>query len=163
VSRRSALLALLLAALMLVPTAASATGRRSMTFQLTSVTRVTTPHDLPPKGRENKGDYIVYKALLVAMGPLFGKVKNRAVGYEEGTVTYTSATKARLRGISTFEGQGTVTFSGPMKELSKGRTSVPITGGTGKFHGAKGVIVIGPGDTKATNTYRLSLPCAGCA
>jgi hypothetical protein len=152
----------LLVAVSLVPAASGGQQAKKMTFSIMSRVQVTQPFDTAPKGRENKGDYIKYKALLLTVGPLFGKqTKNQAVGYEEGTQTYLNATDARVRGKTTFPGQGTITYRGLMKSLRNGTISVPITGGTGKFSGAHGVLIIGPGDLTSLNTYRLSLPGAG--
>ncbi len=135
-----------------------------MTITILSVTRVTVPHDSSPKGRENKGDYIEYKALLLTIGPIFGKQKkNQPIGWEAGTQTYTSSTDVRVVGEATFPGQGTIKFKGAMKSLKKGFVSVRIVGGTGKFTGAQGVLLIGPGDLKSVNTYRLNLPGVGVA
>jgi hypothetical protein len=155
VVRRLSLLLVVLLAATYVPAASA----KRMTITILSLTRVTVPHDLAPKGRENKGDYIEYKALLVTVGPLFGKQKkNQPVGWEAGIQTYTSATTAKVKGVATFPGQGKIRFNGVMKSLKNGKLSVPIRGGTGKFSGATGVLLIGPGDLKSVNTYRLDIP-----
>jgi len=164
VVRRLALFlaALLAVSIALVPVASSQTGDKKMTITILSRTQVAIPHDLAPKGRENKGDWITYKALLLTVGPLFGKKhKNQPVGFEAGTQTYTNATDARVRGKTTFPGQGTIQYRGKMKELRNGTISVPIVGGTGKFAGAKGVLLIGQGEVQSVNTYRLTIPEAG--
>jgi hypothetical protein len=169
VVRRLSLLLVALMAFSLVPVAASSTHRseaaraKKMTITILSQTRVAVPHDLAPKGKENKGDWIRYRSLLLAVKPLWGKRKNEAVGWEVGTQTYTNATDARVNGKSTFPGQGTIQFRGVMKSLANGKISVPIVGGTGKFSGAKGVLIIGPGQTVSVNTYRLTFPDAGIA
>jgi hypothetical protein len=157
--RLPALLALVLLSTLVVGSAAQAeTTVKKLNFEVMSYTRITEPHDLPPKGRENKGDYIIYRNLLVSVGPLFGKEKfPLAVGYETGTLTYLSATVARIRGKMTFQGQGTILIRGKMKDLPNGSTTVPVVGGTGKFSRASGVLIVGPGSTKALNTFRLKL------
>jgi hypothetical protein len=156
------LVAALAASVSLVPAASSQSQDRKMTITIVSRTQVAMPHDLAPKGRENKGDWIQYKALLLTVGPLFGKRhKNLPVGFEAGTQTYTNATDARLRGKTTFPGQGTIRFRGMMKDLPNGRISVRVVGGTGKFAGAKGVLIIGPGEMQSVNTYRLTIPETG--
>jgi hypothetical protein len=162
VARRLIALLVTLAAAACLPAAVPAAKTQKLTITILSVTRVTVPHDTAPKGRENKGDYIEYKALLLTVGPLFGKQKkNQPVGWEEGTQTYTSATSARVRGKATFPGRGTISFRGPMKSLKNGMLSVPIVGGTGKFTEARGVLLIGPGDLQSVNTYRIRLPGSG--
>jgi hypothetical protein len=146
----------------LAPAASAQSQDRKLTIKVLSRTQVAIPHDLPPKERENKGDWIQYKALLLTVGPLFGKRhKNQPVGFEAGTQTYTNATDARVRGKTTFPGQGTIRYRGMMKELRNGMISVPIVGGTGKFAGAKGVLLIGPGQVESVNTYRLTIPEVG--
>jgi hypothetical protein len=161
VVRRLSLLLVVLLAATCVPAAAPAASGKKMTITILSLTRVTVPHDLAPKGRENKGDYIEYKSLLLTVGPLFGKKKkNQPIGWEAGIQTYTSATTARVKGVATFPGQGKIRFNGPMKELKNGKISVRIRGGTGKFAGATGVLLIGPGELQSVNTYRLVIPGA---
>ena len=123
---------------------------------------MTQPHDIAPKGRENRGDYIKYKALLLTVGPLFGKQKkNVAVGYEEGTQTYRTPPTRGCGARRRSRGRARSTFGALMKSLRNGTISVPIVGGTGKFTGAHGVLIIGPGDLSSLNTYRLSLPGVG--
>jgi len=163
VRRLSVLLAVMLATAVL-PAAVPAASPKKMTITILSLTRVTVPHDIKPVGRENRGDYIRYQALLVTIGPLFGKQKkNQPIGWERGTQTFTSATGVRAQGTATFPKQGTIKYKGAMKQLKRGFVSVPIVGGTGKFTGAKGVLLIGPGQLKSVNTYRLSLPGVGVA
>jgi hypothetical protein len=45
-----------------------------------------------------------------------------------------------------------------MTPLPKGANSVPVVGGTGKFRGARGVLVMSAGQDKAVNTFHLELP-----
>ena len=138
---------------------------KKLTFQIMSLSRVTIPHDKAPKGRENRGDWISYRSLLVSVGPLFGKKKKfTPVGFEAGKYTFTSATTAKINSTATFHGQGTIKIRGPLTDHKDGTSTVPIVGGTGKFNGAHGVLVISPGTTlKAVNTYKLSLPATGAA
>jgi hypothetical protein len=154
------LLIAVLGAVSLLPATQSqgATGPRKVTIQVLSVTRVSIPHDLAPKGRENRGDYLEFKDLLVTIGPLFGrKHKNEPVGWDQGTQTYTNTTDARMVGVATFPGQGLIRFKGMMKPLPKGANSVPVVGGTGKFSGARGVLVMSAGQDKSVNTFHLVL------
>ena len=154
---------MLVLAASVLPAAAPAKDK-TMTIKILSLIRVTVPHDTAPKGRENKGDYVTYRALLVTVGPLFGKKKkNIPVGYELGKQTFTSATDASIKSEVTFPGQGTLRVRGAMRTLKNGLTRVPIVGGTGKFAGARGELLIGPGDLKSVNTYHLSIPGVGVA
>jgi hypothetical protein len=128
-----------------------------VTLRLTSFTTVTQSHDTAPKGKLNKGDSIDFKDLLVATSDQLGKKQGKPVGFDAGTVLYTSATRQKMEGVTTFPGFGTVTFAGEPKTAKDGTATVPIVRGTGQFKGVKGVLVIGNGDQKAPNTYVLTL------
>jgi hypothetical protein len=148
----------LAAATALIPSAQAATH---MTLKLTSITTVTDAHDTAPKGKANKGDNIDFKDLLITTSnDQLGKKKGKPVGYDAGTVLYTSATAQKIEGVTTFPGFGTVTFVGPLKTAKDGTVTVPITKGTGQFKGVTGSLIIGAGDQKAPNTYVLTLPHA---
>lgn len=148
-------LIIVLAAAMVVAPASQATTH--VTLILTSLTTVTQTHDTVPKGKANKGDSIDFKDLLVATGDQLGKKKGKPVGYDAGTVLYTSSTSQKIEGVTTFPGFGTVTFAGVMTTAKDGTTTVPIISGTSQFKGVKGRLVIGNGDQKAPNTYVLTL------
>jgi len=140
----------------------SATQAKKLTITIISRTRTYTQYDLKPKGKQNKGDWFRYRALLLTTGPLFGKKhKNVPVGWEAGTQTYVNPVDARIKGTATFPGQGTIKFRGLMRSLKNGMISVPVVGGTGKFKNAKGVLLIGAGDIQSVNTYRLTIPEPG--
>jgi hypothetical protein len=163
--RRLSLLLALLPALALVPSAgsagaATAAAEKSLSFTVMSYVRVVKPHDFPPKKKENRGDFLEIRSVLASVGPIFNVRKAKVpVGWDTATLVYLNDKgKARLRGKAIFRGQGTLLYRGVMKDLPGGRTSVPIVNGSGKFRGAKGVLVIGPGELKATNTFRLKLP-----
>src|SRR5262245_4570248 len=148
---------LILVVLAFLP-ASSAHAAKRMEFTVESHIRVSLPHDLPPKGRENKGDYIRYQDLLLNTEPNFGKKTGVPVGWDKGTLTYTSATDARLTGSAFFPGYGSIKYGGVMKPLKNGASSVKIVSGGGKYVGARGVLIIGPGNEKALNTFRFTLP-----
>lgn len=153
----------LIAVVLVAALAPAAQAAKKMTIKLESHVRVARVYDLPPKGRENKGDYIKYQDLLLNTEPRFGRKKGVAVGYDKGTLTYTSATDARVSGSAHFPTLGTITYKGAMKSLKNGSSSVRIIGGTGKFSGARGVLIIGPGNQVAMNTFRFTLPETGVA
>jgi hypothetical protein len=157
VVRRLPLVLALTAATALVPSAQAATH---MTLKLTSLTTVTDVHDTAPKGKENKGDNIDFKDLLVTTGDQLGKKKGKPVGYDAGTVLYTSGKTQKIEGVTTLPGLGTLTFVGVMKTMKDGTVHVPVIKGTGSFKGAKGTLIIGQGSQKAPNTYVLRLPHA---
>jgi hypothetical protein len=150
---RKLLLAAFVAAFAAAPAAQGAT---SVTIVFTSYTTVTKTHDTPPRGKPNGGDKIEFKDLLVATDNQVGK-KGKAVGFDAGTVFYTSPTSQRIEGLTTFPGLGTLTFGGEMKASKDGTVHVPVLKGTGSFKGAKGTLIIGEGNQKAPNTYVLTL------
>lgn len=134
-----------------------------VTITVVSHVRVSIPHDIAPKGRENKGDYLKYQSLLLNSGPQFGKKKGVPVGWDKGTLTYLSPTLARFNGSAHFPGQGTITYRGVMKDIGHGNSSIAIVGGGGKYTGARGILIIGPGDLKALNTFRFTVPSGAVA
>jgi len=152
VVRRLVLVALLAA--LAVPAAEASS---SVTLVFTSYTTITKTHDTAPRGKPNAGDTIEFKDLLVAVSTQLGK-KGKPVGYDAGTVLYTSKTAQKIEGVTTFPGVGTVTFEGVMKTGKDGKTRVPVIKGTGSFKGAHGMLIIGTGEQKAPNTYVLRLP-----
>jgi hypothetical protein len=151
---RRLLVATALAAIAAVPVAEGAT---SVTLVFTSYTTVTKTHDTAPKHKANAGDSIDFKDLLVAVSTQLGK-KGKPVGYDAGTVLYTSGTAQKIEGVTTFPGVGSVTFEGEMKTMKDGTVHVPVVKGTGVFKGAYGELIIGKGAQKAPNTYVLRLP-----
>jgi|SRR5262245_1784011 len=149
---------LLLVAVLVALAAPAAQATTSVTIVFTSYTTVTKTHDTPPRGKPNAGDKIEFKDLLVATDNKLGKKKGKPIGFDAGTVVYTSPTKQAIEGVTTIPGVGTLTFGGEMKTMKDGTVHVPVTKGTGSFKGAKGVLIIGQGTAKAPNTYVLRLP-----
>ena len=152
---RRLLVTLVLAAFAAAPAAQAAT---SVTLVFTSYTTITKTHDKPPHGKANAGDTIEFKDLLVATDNQLGKKKGKPIGYDAGTVIYTSPTAQQIEGVTTVPGVGTLTFGGQMKTMKDGTVHVRIVKGTGSFKGATGVLIIGQGSQKAPNTYVLRLP-----
>jgi hypothetical protein len=152
-------LAACLPALLLV-SGAQARRAQTVTIQLTSVITQRTDHDLPPKGRLNKGDFVGFRDLLLNRKAQFGKKPGRPVGYDLGTMTSTGGSKTKIRVKAVFPKIGTITCSGPFVTRKDGTTVVPITGGTGGFKGATGMVVIGAGESKSPNTYIVTVPHA---
>jgi hypothetical protein len=148
-------LAILLGALLGAPAAQASTPVKLV---FTSYTTVTQTHDTSPQGRANRGDSIDFKDLLVTTSQQLGKAKGNPIGYDAGTVVYTSRTDQKIKGVTTLPGFGTVSFAGSMKMRKDGTVHVPIVSGTGAFRGARGVLIIGKGDQTAPNTYVLTLP-----
>jgi hypothetical protein len=152
-------LAACLSALLLV-SGAQARGAQTVTIQLTSLITQRADHDLPPKGKLNKGDFVGFKDLLLNRKAQFGKKVGLPVGYDVGTMTSTGGAKTKINVKAVFPKIGTITYSGPFVTRKDGTTVVPITGGTGGFKGATGTVVIGSGETRSPNTYIVTVPHA---
>ena len=152
-------LAACLSALLLV-SGAQARGAQTVTIQLTSLITQRADHDLPPKGKLNKGDFVGFKDLLLNRKAQFGKKAGLPVGYDVGTLTSTGGAKTKINVKAVFPKIGTITYSGPFVTRKDGTTVVPITGGTGGFKGATGTVVIGSGETRSPNTYIVTVPHA---
>jgi hypothetical protein len=135
-------------------------GAQTVTIELTSLITQRADHDLPPKGKLSKGDFVGFRDLLLNRKAQFGKKAGLPVGYDVGTMTSTGGTKTRITVKAVFPKIGTITYSGPFVTRKDGTTVVPITGGTGGFKGATGTVVIGAGETKSPNTYIVTVPHA---
>jgi hypothetical protein len=146
----------LAAAAAIVLAAAPAAEAAKLTIKVTSVTLTVRPTDRAPAGT-SKGDTIVYRNRLVNAVRQFGRPAGAAVGSDRGTMTFTGAHSARYSGTAVLPG-GTLTLAGAVVALTGGRIAVPVSGGTGKFAGARGYVVVGPGNKRALNTYTLTLP-----
>jgi hypothetical protein len=154
--RTRTLLALVAAALA-VPAASQARAQDTLTLKVTSVSVKLTQKDKPPKGA-SKGDTIVFQDNLLNAAAQFGKKVGEKVGTDHGTMTFTSKTAAFFKGSATLPG-GTVTLNGNVMAGSDGKSLViPVTGGTGRFKGATGFVLVGPGDKRSLNTYSLTFP-----
>ena len=91
---------------------------------------------------------------LLNVVPQFGRKAGAAVGTEHSTLTFRSSTRATISGAVTLPG-GTLSYRGAGRIGSS--TPNPVVGGTGRFAGARGTLVVGNG-TSPLNTYRLTLP-----
>jgi hypothetical protein len=135
-----------------LPPAAAA---ETLTIEVVSVGVSVHSHDLAPKGT-SKGDTVVYRDRLVNAAAQFGKKKGAQVGTDRGTMTFTSAHTARFSGSAVLPG-GTLALSGKVTPVSNGYLAIPVTGGTGRYAGATGVLIVGPGQKQALNVYRLTI------
>jgi hypothetical protein len=147
-------------AALLVATGAQARGTETVTIQFTSWITQRTDHDLPPKGKLNKGDYVAFRDLLVNRKAQFGRKAGKPVAYDIGTMTSTGGSGTKIYVKAYFPKIGTITYSGPFVTRKDGTAVVPITGGTGAFAGATGTVVIGAGQAKSPNTYIVTVPHA---
>ena len=143
---KAPLAASLLVALALVPAASAGTR----TIKVTSVSISYKTTDKPPKG-PSKGDTIVYRDRLLNAVAQFGRKQGAVVGSDHGTMTFTSAHSARFDGLAVLPG-GTLTLSGNVLAVTATSFAIPVTAGTGRFAGAKGYLVVGPGKKKSSAT-----------
>jgi hypothetical protein len=126
---------------------------KSVTIKVTSVVKSTRSHDTPPKGT-SQGDKVDFHDVLLNATPQFGKNTNERVGTDTGTMTFTSKSTARLDGIANLP-DGTISFSGLVTVLADSSITVPVIGGTGKYKNASGTLLVGAGNKRSPNTYKL--------
>jgi hypothetical protein len=139
------------------PPTTTAVQPTTLTIVVDSISLTSVSHDQPPKGA-SKGDSIVFTdTLRNSSGPQFGKGAAAEVGSDEGTMSFTSRTTARLVGIATLP-NGTIDFNGAVVVNSDGTISVAVVGGTGKYAHATGFLKVGKGTKTALNTYTLNFP-----
>jgi hypothetical protein len=148
---RAALIAVLTAAVL-----APAAHAETITFSVMSVVVSAKPTDVPPKGA-SKGDKILERDRLVNTGARFGRAKGAVVGTDHGTLTFTSTHTARYSGTVVLP-DGTIKLAGSITLLARGSLRIKVVGGTGRYAKATGSVVVGPGDKRSLNTYRLTLP-----
>lgn len=146
---------LLAAALGLAAVSAPAAAAKTITLQVRSVGISAVSHDRLPKGA-SKGDTIVQHDRLLNAVAQFGRKKGAAVGSDHGTMTFTSARTARFDGVAVLP-RGTLTLKGKVTAAQGGILVIPVTGGTGAYRGAKGILLVGPGQKRALNVYRFTI------
>jgi hypothetical protein len=137
---------------------ACATGAEAatLTVRVTSVTLSVRPTDRAPAGT-SRGDTIVYRNRLLNAVRQFGRPAGAVVGSDRGTITFTGAHSARYAGTAVLPG-GTLELAGRVIALTGSRIAIPVAGGTGRYAGALGYVVVGPGKQRALNVYTLTLP-----
>lgn len=145
--------ALVAAAIVVAGAQAAQAGK--LTIAVTSVSVSARHTDVPPKGA-SKGDTIRFRDRLVNAKAQFGKEKGAVVGSDRGTMTFTGPHTARFSGVAVLPG-GTLRLDGNVVPVTNGIV-IPVTGGTGRFARARGVVVVGHGDKAAPNTYVLTVP-----
>ncbi len=128
----------------------------TLTIQVTSVVISIKPIDKKPKG-SSKGDRIVYRDKLLNAVRQFGKARGKRVGTDHGTMTFTSPHTARFDGTAKLPG-GSVRIRGTVRPVAGGSLQIPVAGGTGRYAKATGTLTVGPGENRALNTYRITLP-----
>jgi len=94
---------------------------------------------------------------LYNLVPQFGKPKGALVGSDSGTLRKTGTISFSFKGIARLPG-GTLTVRG---QVIGGEhvSNLTIAGGTGRFAGARGVVVIREmgGQGRASNIFHLTL------
>jgi Dirigent-like protein len=151
---RRGLLVLIAVAALAAPGTAAA--KKELTIRVVSVSTLLKEIDKPPKGA-SKGDRVVFRDTLRNAVKQFGKAKGAKVGSDRGTMTFASASSARFDGTARLPG-GTVTLRGGVVPIESGGMAIPVVGGTGRYAGATGVLVVGPGSKQALNVFVLELP-----
>ena len=144
-------------ALVVVPAAQA----KTVTLEVTSVSVSIRNHDVAPKG-VSKGDTIVYRDRLENPVAQFGRKKGAVVGSDHGTMTLTGAHTATFDGIAQLP-DGTIRIKGAVIPVQGGYLAFPVIGGTGKYEKARGFVLVGSGETRVLNVYRLALPNANVA
>ncbi len=161
-TRLSVLIAatVVLVGLALPADAAPDTRTEAVTIRLISVTtELRVQKDVAPKEVFSPGDVIWQKSVLRNAAAQFGKPKGARVGSDTGTVTIVSRTLVDNKGVSVLPG-GTIRIAGRTKATGTTLT-LPVTGGTGRYAGARGKLDVRSLDasgTRASNVYRLTLP-----
>ena len=135
------------AVLLLTPSLGQARSSRTMDIKVVSVlsgySRSTTSLRMTDK--------------LYNLVPQFGKPKGALVGSDSGTLKKTGTISFSFRGLARLPG-GTLNVRGQV--IGGERVSnLTIAGGTGRFAGARGVVVIRgmAGQGRASNIFHLTL------
>jgi hypothetical protein len=134
----------------------------TLTFTVGTLEGLTTVHPHPPAG--SVGDAYVSTLELVNNGSAqLGKGARAKVGTMQ--FTYTIRRQCVVAGcvstadfdtVTTLPG-GKVIANGKSIPISSATITIPVTGGTGRYVGAKGSVTISPSRTKRS-TYTLDLP-----
>jgi hypothetical protein len=143
------LLLLTSAALVLVPASVGqARSEKKMDVKVVSVL----------SGASQSRDTIRMSDKLYNLVPQFGKPKGALVGSDSGTVKRTGTLSASFRGVARLPG-GTLTVKGQVI-AGEPISDVAVSGGTGRFAGARGIVVIRElsGRARAANIFHLTLP-----
>lgn len=159
--RLRAALALTAAFALSAPLGAQAVAQDALVIKVTSVSVELTTKDRPPKGA-SKGDTVHFRDTLLNVAAQFGKKRGAEVGTDTGTMTFLGPHSARFDGRTVLPG-GTLRLRGTVMSAGNGSIRVPVVGGTGRFRGAHGQLVAGPGAKRSLNVYTLTLPIAPVA
>jgi hypothetical protein len=155
--RRTTVALLLCSLTFLLPAAARPATRPGpeVKIQVVSITVAAQHRDRSPKGISN-GDTVVYHDRLVNAVAQFGKEVGDRVGTDSGTFTYTSDATARYQGTCNLP-DGSIILRGNVLAAYGGQELIPVVGGTGRYKGAKGYMLVGPGRHAVLNTYEFTV------
>ena len=132
---------------------------KSMTIRLTSTTTaLEVVRDREPTNALSAGDVLRARSTLRNAVAQFGRPKGAVVGKDVGVVTMVAATEGSTKVTATLPG-GTIRSSG--KDTGGVNQPLRVTGGTGDFAGARGVVEVRLLDLRtrrALNVYRVQLP-----
>lgn len=148
----------------ILATTATGAAHRTLVVTVKSVQTFATADDVPPKGltsggKPSAGDIIVVHDNLFNRAPQFGKPTGARIGTDVSKLTFVSSTRAEVVGAAKLPGGG-VSFKGRFS-TRVGIVSLTITGGGGRYAGARGTVSEPASDRNAqnaTNVYHLILP-----
>ena len=135
------------AVLLLTPSLGQARSSRTMDIKVVSVL----------SGYSRSATSLRMTDKLYNLAPQFGKPKGALVGSDSGTLKKTGTISFSFRGMARLPG-GTLTVKGQV--IGGERVSnLTIAGGTGRFAGARGIVVIRgmAGQGRASNIFHLTL------
>jgi hypothetical protein len=135
------------AVLLLTPSLGQARSSRTMDIKVVSVL----------SGYSRSATSLRMTDKLYNLVPQFGKPKGALVGSDSGTLKKTGTISFSFRGMARLPG-GTLTVKGQV--IGGERVSnLTIAGGTGRFAGARGIVVIRgmAGQGRASNIFHLTL------
>lgn len=130
----------------------------SLVIRLTSITTSARFDDKAPRGPSAGDRFFTTSRLINAVAQL-GRARGAVVGSDSGTLTLTSPQAGRVDVVVRLVG-GTLRVRGRTRVGSGTREVYPVTGGTGRFAGARGTLTVtglGGDGTRASNVYRLTL------
>jgi hypothetical protein len=143
---------------------ASASASRSLVFTVKTKQGPTVAHPHPPAG--GIGDSYDSSLTLVNAGiAQLGRPRHATVGTMQFTYTIRKQctsfsprchATADFTTVTMLPG-GTVKAGGRSISIANPEIVIPVTGGTGRYKGARGTVSISPTSEKL-NTYRLRLP-----
>jgi hypothetical protein len=135
--------------------APSARASSTVVIRVRSIEVSRSHSDSAPKG-PSKGDEVLLRDRLVNISRQFGRPAGATVGGDYGRFVLLSSKTFEMQGVARLPG-GTLTIQGLGNGAPGPNLPLVVTGGTGRYAGARGTLVIGR-DIPSTNTSRLTLP-----